>query len=190
VRCNQAEADIQCLNFLNALGERVLQTYAPGASFTLIFTDTHAELNGHPIGGTRQYFNEVSQSAATRKFFGCMLSDLVAAHSTPSVAPAAPAEPLLAKLHSSASRWYRGDEPAIAGARKYYEMNMIEKSAVGAAFPDSIFITFNGSDMRPMFPDNLPIFYMYSLKRGTSVKPWFLPALPCPQNVDEVVSEE
>ena len=26
-----------------------------------------------------------------------------------------------------------------------------------------------------LFPDTMPIFYMYSLKRGVAVKPWFLP---------------
>lgn len=190
LRCNQAEADIQCLNFLNAMGERVREAHKSGVSFTLIFTDTHAELNGHPAEAIQQYFHEVSESAGARDFLGCTLSDIVAKHGTPSAADAVPPAPLLAKLHASASRWYRGDEPVSAGAKKYYEMNMIEKAAVQAAFPDSIFITFNGSDMRPMFPDDLPIFYMYSLKRGTSIKPWFLPALECPRPVEDFVSAE
>ena len=51
---------------------------------------------------------------------------------------------------------------------------MIEKRAVERAFPDSIFITFNGSEFRGLFPPNLPIFYMYSLRKGISIKPWFL----------------
>jgi hypothetical protein len=53
---------------------------------------------------------------------------------------------------------------------------MIEKRAVEFAFPRSIFITFNGSEFRSLLPKSLPIFYMYSLRRGVSVKPWFLPA--------------
>jgi hypothetical protein len=52
----------------------------------------------------------------------------------------------------------------------------VEKRAVEIAFPHSIFITFNGSRLRALFPKHLPIFYMYSLRRGVSVKPWFLPA--------------
>ena len=43
------------------------------------------------------------------------------------------------------------------------------------AFPNAVFITFNGSEFRCLFPDRMPIFYMYSLKRGVAVKPWFLP---------------
>jgi hypothetical protein len=55
-------------------------------------------------------------------------------------------------------------------------LNMIEKQAVEAAFPDAIFITFNGSEFRSLFPDRMPIFYMYSVRRGVAVKPWFMPA--------------
>ena len=59
-------------------------------------------------------------------------------------------------------------------------MNMVEKRAVQFAFPRSIFVTFNGSEYRSLFPDRMPIFYMYSLRRGTGVKPWFLPAPQAP----------
>lgn len=52
----------------------------------------------------------------------------------------------------------------------------IEKQAVETAFPDAIFVTFNGSELRPLFPDRMPIFYMYSVRRGVAVKPWFMPA--------------
>src|SRR5260370_41864797 len=59
-------------------------------------------------------------------------------------------------------------------------MNMVERRAVELAFPRSIFITFNCSELRSLFPEHLPIFYMYSLRRGTGVKPWFLPPEPAP----------
>jgi L-tyrosine isonitrile synthase len=61
------------------------------------------------------------------------------------------------------------------GAVTYLRMNLIEQRVVERAFPRSIFVTFNGSEMRALFPRQLPIFYMYSLRRGISVKPWFLP---------------
>ena len=53
-------------------------------------------------------------------------------------------------------------------------MNEVEKHVIDAAFSQSIFITFNGSDLRALFPDNLPIFYVYSLRKGFGVKPWFI----------------
>jgi hypothetical protein len=42
---------------------------------------------------------------------------------------------------------------------------MIEKRAVAAAFPEAVFVTFNGSEFRDLFPATMPIFYMYSLRR-------------------------
>jgi len=60
-----------------------------------------------------------------------------------------------------------------AGRAEFYQMNMIERRAVELAFPRSIFVTFNGSEFRGLFPQRLPIFYMYSLRRGIRVKPWF-----------------
>jgi hypothetical protein len=71
-------------------------------------------------------------------------------------------------------RWYRGAGTAEQGARTYFEMNMVERQVIELFFPSSVFVTFNGSDHRELFPEKLPIFYMYSLKRGFGVKPWFL----------------
>ena len=59
---------------------------------------------------------------------------------------------------------------------------MIERRAVELTFPRSIFVTFNGSEFRGLFPQRLPIFYMYSLRRGVSVKPWFLSTDALSQN--------
>jgi hypothetical protein len=55
-------------------------------------------------------------------------------------------------------------------------MNMVEKRSVAAAFPEAVFVTFNGSEFRDLFPATMPIFYMYSLRRGVGVKPWFMDA--------------
>ena len=44
-------------------------------------------------------------------------------------------------------------------------------------FPRSISVTFNGSQLKSLFPEELPIFYMFSLRHGISDKPWFLPPI-------------
>jgi L-tyrosine isonitrile synthase len=85
-------------------------------------------------------------------------------------------EETLASLVASAQKWYRGRGTPQEGALTYLRMNLIEQRVVERAFPGSIFITFNGSKMRCLFPKQLPIFYMYSLRRGVSIKPWFLPS--------------
>jgi len=178
-RRSLAEPDTACLDYLASLAARVGQVYEPGAAFKLIFTDTHAALNGHAPDAMGDYFAAVEGAARARGFDGCWLGELVFA------AEAAGAidlddepvsEKVLAKLGACAAKWFRGEGTPEEGAARYLQMNMIEKRAVQFAFPRSIFVTFNGSDYRCLFPECMPIFYMYSLRRGTAVKPWFLPA--------------
>lgn len=183
-RCSVAEPDIQSLDFLRSFADRVQQGYPPGALLNLILTDTHAELNGHPQSRTRKYFNEVDCEAGKRGFRSCWLGDLVRASSISASTGRKEEvieETILLKLIASARKWYRGPGTAEEGARTYYRMNMVERRAVEAAYPNSIFVTFNGSDLRALFPQRMPIFYMYSLRRGFGVKPWFLPldGRPC-----------
>ena len=178
-RCTLAEAETTCLDYLAGLSGRVHAAYGPGAALKLIFTDTHAELNGHSPQSINGYFAEVDAIARQRGFESCWLGELTrsaevmaADHLIDDVVP----EDTLQRLSACATKWYRGEGTAEQGALKYYQTNMIEKRAVEFAFPRSIFITFNGSEFRSLLPKSLPIFYMYSLRRGVSVKPWFLPA--------------
>jgi hypothetical protein len=178
-RCALAEPDTTCLDYLASLGARVRQVYEPGASFKLIFTDTHATLNGHAAGDIAAYFADVGTAARQRGFDSCRLSDLVfAAESAGAVDLTDEVIPndMLERLELCAAKWFRGEGSVEEGAARYLQMNMIEKRAVQFAFPRSIFITFNGSEFRSLFPDRMPIFYMYSLRRGMGVKPWFLPS--------------
>jgi hypothetical protein len=178
-RCRLDEPDTTCLDYLVALAQRVRGIYSPGAAITLIFTDTHAELNGHSLESTHEYFEAVESDACTRGFATCRLGDLVRAAASDANAPAPGDDPVpedtLRRLGVSAAKWYRGDGAPEDAAVTYYRMNMVERRAVELAFPRSIFVTFNGSELRCLFPERLPIFYMYSLRRGVSVKPWFLP---------------
>jgi len=66
-RCGLAEPDIECLDFLTAFAARVREAHAPGATLRLIFTDTHAELNGHPRETIRRYFDEIEGAARKRR---------------------------------------------------------------------------------------------------------------------------
>lgn len=182
-RCALDQPDIACLDYLAMMGARVRQIYEPGAAFKLIFTDTHAALNGHAPEAMERYFGAVEGAARERGFDTCWLSELVFAAEDADAIDAAE-EPLsaemLEKLGACASKWFRGEGTPTQGAAQYFRMNMIEKRAVQFAFPRAIFITFNGSEFRRLFPERMPVFYMYSLRRGTSVKPWFLPAPPAP----------
>jgi hypothetical protein len=178
-RCRIGEPDIACLDFLAGMAHRVREAYPPGAAIKLIFTDTHAQLNGHAPTDIRAYFTALEACAGERGFATCLLGPLT--RSARSISTGAPddevvPEETLARLSACAEKWYRGEGTAGQGALKYYQMNMQEKRAVERAFPGSIFVTFNGSELRSLFPDRLPVFHMYSLRRGVSIKPWFLPA--------------
>lgn len=173
-----AAPDLACLDYLGQLAERVRQVYAPGAIFRLIFTDTHASLNGHPAEAMNAYFGAIDAAAQARGFASTRLSDVVA-FASETGATATEEEPsgeILASLIACAAKWYRGEGSTEQGALDYHRMNMVEKRAVAAAFPEAIFVTFNGSEFRDLFPATMPIFYMYSLRRGVGVKPWFMTA--------------
>jgi L-tyrosine isonitrile synthase len=180
-RAGLAEPDIACLDYLTSLARRVRDVYAPGVAFKLIFTDTHARLNGHSDNAIYDYFGLIDAAARLRGFDCCWLGELVdAALSAGTVDDIddALSEDTLQRLRICAAKWFRGEGTAEEAAEKYFQMNMVEKRAVQQAFPAAIFVTFNGSEFRSLFPDRMPIFYMYSLKRGVGVKPWFLPAAP------------
>jgi hypothetical protein len=95
-----------------------------------------------------RYFTGVDAAARQRGFSTCRLGGLVADHHCGGIRDrdcASPESGTLAALTASATKWYRGPGTPEQGARTYYLMNMQEKRAVQRAFPDSIFITFNGS---------------------------------------------
>ncbi len=167
-----------CFSYLNSFADRIRGVYDKGAAIRLICTDTHANLNGHLPEAINEYFGAIRAEAKTRGFTDCLLTELVSAAQDAGVKASDEPDPdpqTLQKLHDCAAKWYRGEGSASKGAIDYYHLNMIEKRAVEFAFPYAVFITFNGSEFRCLFPDRMPVFYMYSLKRGVAVKPWFLP---------------
>lgn len=165
----------ECFEFLGKLTSRVGDAYSPGAHVHLVLTDTHARLNGHREPEIASYFADVTAAAQSRSFGVSRLSDVVAGAGVPPPMSAPPTLETLSQLEKCAAKWYRGDGAPVEAARQYFELNMIEKHAVECLFPASIFVTFNDSTYRVLFPDRLPVFYMYSVRRGVAVKPWFMP---------------
>ena len=170
------EPELHCLDFLASMAQRVADVHAPGAHFELLQTDTHAELNGHTTRDIRAYFSDVTQAAVERGFTTRLLSDVMAKSGVPAGLPEAvmPSDDALRVLEACAEKWYRGEGQAADGAAAYFAMNMREKRAVQDNYPEAIFITFNSSSLRILFPDGMPIFYMYSLRKGCAIKPWFV----------------
>ena len=175
-RSQIAEPDETCLDFLVSMEARIKSVYADGARIHLLLTDTHARLNEHSAEDISSYFTEITTVARARGFEVHRLSDVVA-EASPRVDSAvkeiASAE-LTESLRRSAEKWYFGADSASQAAATYFATNMRERAAVETIHPHSIFITFNNKAMRPLFPEKLPIFYMYSLRKGVAVKPWFM----------------
>ena len=173
-RSSVAEPELICLDYLKQMADRIQNSYRPGATITLVATDTHAEHNGHCASSIANYFSEVENAASERDFSFATLKSIVERERERIALPATkPSAEMLAKLEPCAAKWYRGGNTIVNGAEQYYQMNMLEKRAVELSYPHSIFITFNGAEYRDLFPDSLPAFYMYSMRKGTSVKPWF-----------------
>jgi hypothetical protein len=76
-------------------------------------------------------------------------------------------------LTTGSQKHYKSSNDYNLGAILYFAQNQVEKVAVEKQFPNSIFITYSGSDLNDIFPD-LPTFYMYSTQKGVSSKPWFI----------------
>jgi len=178
LRPTLAAPEFTSLDFLDSMMSRVVEIYEPGADFTLVFTDTHAALNGHPQASIHSYFQDLVLATRGRRFKTCLLSNLVDAIGLrPDEMPERQVPPpdLMAELRTSAAKWFKGEGSADKGAISYFQANMLERKVMERAFPRSIFVTFNGSRLKCLFPDGLPIFYMFSLRHGISDKPWFLP---------------
>jgi L-tyrosine isonitrile synthase len=176
-----AGPEFASLAYLASMKARIKEVYAPGASFTLVFTDTHANLNGHSQGSIHSYFQDLELAACVHQFNTCLLSTLVKAHGlrperrNDLLEGQIPPPDVLAHLRASALKWFKGQGSAEEGAIRYFQANMVERKVIERAFPRSIFVTFNGKQLISLFPEMLPIFYMFSLKHGVSDKPWFLP---------------
>jgi hypothetical protein len=172
-----AAPEYACLDYLVTMLQRVGERYRPGARMTLVFTDTHASLNGHSQESIETYFADLDAAARSRGFDVCRLSTLMNAVEieADAVLTEFPSEELLAGLAVSAAKWFRGEGTTEEGALRYFRANMVERRVLEQAFPHTIFVTFNGSSLRSLFPESMPIFYMFSVRHGTSDKPWFLP---------------
>ncbi len=178
LRPKLAVPEFTCLDFLDSMMSRIVDIYEPGAEFTLVFTDTHAALNGHSQASIHSYFQDLVLATHGRRFKICLLGELVSAaglQPEEKPEPQLPPPELLAELRVSAAKWFKGEGSADEGAIRYFQANMLERKVMERAFPRSIFVTFNGSQLKSFFPDNLPIFYMFSLRHGITDKPWFLP---------------
>lgn len=172
-----AEPDLQCMRYLQQMMDRIQAVHTAGTELHLILTDSHARLNGHKVRSINKYFKKIETAACEHGFSSWRLKTLTdtmrPALKMISCADVEHPKELLIELEKSAAKWYRGSKAIDVGAKRYFDMNMVERRVIERVFPNSIFLTFNSSDLCALFPDRIPVFYMYSMKKGVGVKPWF-----------------
>ncbi len=188
LRASSASPERRCLEYLGSMRNRIALRYPPGARFHILYTDTHARLNGHGDAAIQAYRASLEAIADPWLFPVRLLSEVCdRASVTEEEVNAYPVarEELSDRLVKCARKWYRGRGEAHDGACRYLDLNMTERLAVQKLYAKSIFLTFNGSELKDLFPPAMPIFYMYSIKKGTSTKPWFMDeAIDPPERAD------
>ncbi|PJC24206.1 asparagine synthase (glutamine-hydrolyzing) [Candidatus Uhrbacteria bacterium CG_4_9_14_0_2_um_filter_41_50] len=169
------EKEKEAILYLKKMLSMILEKYPFGSKVTLILTDTHAELNGHTKSQINQYFDSVITLARQAKFYTTNLSTLAIFDEQALMKKLGGekiSDELLNILVESSEKHCKKYNPDI-GAKLYYLQNLIEKKEIEKSFSEAIFLTYNGNELDEIFPNKIPIFYMYSIKKGTSVKPWF-----------------
>ena len=172
-----SEAEQKALGLLNVLKERIQSVYPGGSQFTIILTDTHALLNGYPVDGIRDYQNSLQSLVQTQGMTLVPMSQIAEIdienliREAQNVTIDSVLFPML--LDMCRKHFHRGQD-FEGGAKMYFLANQREKSFVGEKYPGHVFLTYNASSLDALLPDALPIFHMYSIKRGISAKPWFI----------------
>lgn len=173
-----SDIDLMAIERLLDFKSMIEKEYSQGVELTFIFTDNHAKLNGYSSEGTNAYFNSVRNEAEKHGIKNILLSELVEYNEGKISKDADNVvinDELLNNLAKSSERHYKNAENNhLVGAKIYYLQNQLERKAVEQKFNDNIFLTYNGNEIDGILPTKLPIFYMYSYKKGFSEKPWFM----------------
>ncbi len=169
------EKERRAISYLKQMLDTIHKKYPPGAILTFILNDTHAELNGYTKSQIDHYFDSIVKQAKQGDFETTRLSTLAAFNEQILMKKKDDVkipDALLKLLVVTSKKHCKRYDPDT-GAKLYYLQNQIEKKEIEQNYPNSIFLTYNGSELDKILPLKLPIFYMYSIKEGRSIKPWF-----------------
>jgi asparagine synthase (glutamine-hydrolysing) len=173
-----SDIDLMAIERLLDFKSFIKKEYPKGVELTFIFTDNHAKLNGYSSEGATAYFNSVRKEVEKHGIKNILLSELVEYNEDKISKDADNVlinDDLLNNLVKSSERHYKHPENNyLVGAKIYYLQNQFERKAVEQKFGDNIFLTYNGNEVDGILPTKLPVFYMYSYRKGFSEKPWFM----------------
>ncbi len=182
-RETHSAADLAALAALHELMEEPKRLPHMSTRVRIIFTDLHATANGHTATHRNSYFHAIEaaseglNSAFERESevwnrHGLGVEAVERFEQTDAFEAYWQNFPLREKFVEQAARHSASTDPAAAG-RHYLATCRMERTVLEQAFPEAIFLTYNGPEFNECFPA-LPTLYIYPGPRGRTVKPWFV----------------
>ena len=172
-----ADPDLQCLPYLQQMMHRIDTIHKPRSELHLLLTDSHARLNDHKARSINKYFKAAEAAAHQRGFSSCRLQSPTAyMQLAPKMIFSQDLEhpkELLVELKKSSTKWHQGGKSVGVGAKRSFDMNIVKRRVIEKICLTSVSITLDSSDTCVLFPNKLPSFYMYSIKNGVDLRPWF-----------------
>ncbi|MEM7417563.1 MAG: class I adenylate-forming enzyme family protein [Gemmatimonadota bacterium] len=181
-RRDVAEVDTAALDRLQSfLADASLVQGSP-MHLVLMLNSMHSTVNEFPEDHYRAYYSAIQVEAERRGFevvwqddvwneLGLDVQQVIDRATSRDFDDEWEAFEIREQLVRQAEKHFQGGG-AEAGARRYALTCLVEGPAFAKHYPDSIFLTYNGPDMDACLPD-LPKLYLYSFKKGVTVKPWF-----------------
>lgn len=160
-------------DFFNTLKKE----YPKGSEVSIIFTDTHAKLNGYSNQTINEYYSSISKMTEADNFKTVLLSDLIGSSPDKPLITESEykiSDALFKKLKIACQKHDKSGRNIEEGAKLYFQQTQIENKIITQKYHDNIFLTYNSSDYNEVLPTSLPIFYMNSIRKGIKIKPWFM----------------
>ena len=170
-------------------------------NLTIIFTDTHALLNGYEEENFMTYFSQIRHALNSFNFHHEIMSEILNPYAKSKGFKNSKSiiEDMITNSHlidkylfssngvfknfeHSAKKYSKRiigtesnplDKPEVA-AKLYLFLNDIERKLVAKQFKNSFFVTYVSEEEQKLTIPNLPSVQIYSYKRGIRSRPWFL----------------
>ena len=151
--------------------------------FTIMLNDMHSTVNCVPKEHYKPYYGQIAECSKSHGFDviyqsdiweACNLNidDVIAASTSNDFSEAWKELSIREKLIEQAHKHFR-DRDKEQGARQYFAACRAEAQPFADYFSGCAFVTYNGPAFDLCLP-NLPKLYIFSHKKGSAVKPWFM----------------
>ncbi|HHD63114.1 MAG TPA: hypothetical protein ENK96_01845 [Desulfobulbaceae bacterium] len=174
---------------LEGMFREIKKIWPVGAALKIVFADTHARINRIPEAVIEHYYSSLLHLIKRIPAFQSELIRLSALWNKcrrrpEDVACGKSPDSLISReqyefIKKNATKRYYGADPE-EGARRYLKARLADNMILEAEYSDHIFLTYNNPAVMAPFQPELPVLYVWSLRRGRSCSPWFLPNEECP----------